>query len=501
MSQSMLAQGASTSDDRPHYGNWWRPRSPGIGPLGTIGTAAALCGVPVVFLVLMTAGFLPAAGVAVIVAVVVAAVMPLPTSDGRSVGAMIGARGAHRRNRTRGHYAPGLVAGTGVAVGEQTTRLPGLLAPTRLVTITTVDGHEAGVVVHPRPQQVAAVLEVTPRAGALVDGPVIDQWVEQWGLFLAQLGREPQVVAAQVTVQTSPDNGEKLAAEVERLTTTTGPLFAAQVLREARDQLPAGAATTRSWVTITWARDTGLTRPKSTDQLLAMVADRLPGIAEALRRAGCGRVTPMTSDQVTSVVADAYDPAAAHASPVSWRNAGPEVMLAGWDCLRHAGSWSRVWRMVEAPASAVPSHVLAPLLAAKPGLPIKRVTVTYRPHSAAKAAAVSDRDVRTAKGKATERASHDKATETRAWSMAQQAAMETAAGAGVGRFSLICTVTVPHRDDLEAAGHLVDQVAAEARVRLRPAAGAQAATFTAGLGVGVILASHTTIPAVFRESL
>lgn len=491
-----VVKGAATAADVRTYGNWLKPRQPGIGPLGPLGSATLLGGGAIVFLVLVALGPVLAGLLAVLILL---ALVPVAIrTDGRSAWTRLGARVAHRRNRPNAASAPTLL---GAGVGEQAARLPGLLLPTKLIGITDALSRPAAIVSHPRPGQYTAVLECTPEAGSLVDTETLDDWVARWGEFLADLAHEPALVAAQVTVETAPDRGEKLAQEVDRLIQPGAPAFAVHVLDEARTTWPRGSATVRTWVSLTWARAIGAARPVPEDRLLAMIADRLPGLCQGLTAAGCGHVTPLAADAITRIVSDAYSPGDAGEVPIPWSEAGPHGMAVGWDRLRHDAGWSRTWRMVSAPRSAVHAKALGNLLAAKDGLTRKRVTLTYRPHSPAAAADIADRDVRTAKGKATERTHQSKATESLAWSMAEQTAAEQAAGAGLVRFSLLCTVTVGSAQELLSADHIVDQISASARVRLKPAYGSQAACFAAALGIGVILPSHVHVPAALREVL
>lgn len=157
--------------------------------------------------------------------------------------------------------------------------------------------------------------------------------------------------------------------------------------------------------------------------------------------------------------------------------------------------------MTAAPISAVPATTLSGLLASHSGLARKRVTVLYRAHCPAKAAAVADRDVRTAKGKAESRKGVVKADQTRALQMATQTAAEQASGAGLVRFAMLVTATISDQQELSAAEHVVDQLAATSRIRLQKATGTQAPSFAAGLGIGLVLNSEVAIPAFLRENL
>ncbi len=494
------------------YGSWRRPRPLGIGPFGLIGSLLAVAGLFAAFVATTMAGLAAGAGCLLLVAVVLA---PLAWrgADGRTGYTQLGAVLSFRRNRRlrRHAYLPGLLGAKHAPLHEYPSRLPGLLASSRLLELTDRLGHQVAVVALPHAQQYAVLLGCNPEAGSLVDPDTVDVWVARWGAFLADLGHEPHLVGLSVTVETAPDDGRGLAAEVQRLTRRGAPQLAQEVLAEAAYTWPTGSAAVSTWVTLTFARfastvGKGLPEP----QLLAQIGDRLPGVCAALQDTGCGDVSPLSAAQVADLVAAAYSPnvwagqqADAEQDPPvpSWQDCGPSGMVPGWDCLRHDGAWSTVWRMTAAPASPVPATILAPLLGAHPQLARKRVTLVYRPHDPQVAAAIADRDVRTAKMRAHTRSGEVRATESLSVRMARQTAEEQAGGAGLVRFALLVTVTVTDRQDLATAGQVLTQLAATSRIRLRPAAGTQAGSFAAGLGIGLVLQSQVRLPALVREQL
>lgn len=495
------------------YGNWQKPRTAGIGPLGPIGTGIFLIGAVVVFVVL-TAGGLVAALIAFVALALALTPITVTGADGRNGYAILGARLAHRRNCRKGRnvYAPGTLGDRSTPIHSQPLRLPGLLTTTALIEQADALGRCFGIVAVPHTQHYSVLLGCNPEAGSLVDPDTVDLWVARWGDFLADLSHEPNLIGASVTVDTAPDSGEKLSAEVERLTSDSAPDLARAVLNEAAQNWPAGSATVTTWVTLTWSRTPSISaKPIPQDRLINQIADRLPGLCARLQAAGCGEVTPMTPGEVTALVSCAYSPetrtgfeelgARDELPTIPWQDCGPALMKVGWDHLRHDSAWSKVWRMTAAPSSPVPATTLSSLLNAHNALARKRVTVQYRPHSPTSAATIADRDVRTARSRAEARKGEVRATESLAVAMARQTADEQAAGAGLVRFSLLVTVTVDEAAGLETAGHVIDQLAATSRVRLRPAAGTQAASFVAGLGIGMVLQHQVRLPGFLRDNL
>ncbi|MFX5494508.1 SCO6880 family protein, partial [Acinetobacter baumannii] len=71
-----------------------------------------------------------------------------------------------------------------------------------------------------------------PDGAALVDQEQVDLWVADWGHWLRNLGDEPNLEAAAVTIETAPDSGRRLRREVETTTDPDGPDFAKAMLGE-----------------------------------------------------------------------------------------------------------------------------------------------------------------------------------------------------------------------------------------------------------------------------
>ncbi len=179
---------------------------------------------------------------------------------------------------------------------------------------------------------------------------------------------------------------------------------------------------------------------------------------------------------------------------------GPVAADAEWGGYRHDEAYSVTYAMTTAPRGQVQSGVLARLLAPHPDIARKRVTLLYRPIDSARAAAIVEADVATAQFNATSgsRTSYRAAAATRA---AQATAQEEASGAGLVNFALLVTATVTDDEKRAEARAAVDNLAATARLRLRPVYGAQASAFAAALPLGIILPKHVSAPAAMRSSL
>ena len=84
---------------------------------------------------------------------------------------------------------------------------------------------------------------------------------------------------------------------------------------------------------------------------------------------------------------------------------------------------------------------------------------------------------------------------------ANRSAEEEAVGAGVVRFAMFVTATVTDDQDLALAASVVDSLGTSARIRLRRAVGAQAATFAASLPLGLVTSAHLRVPQAMREAM
>ena len=210
------------------------------------------------------------------------------------------------------------------------------------------------------------------------------------------------------------------------------------------------------------------------------------------------------------VIRVAYDPAAAalideaHAAgetpELTWPDVGPSASEASWNGYRHDSAYSCTWAMTQAPRGNVQSGVLARLLAPHRDIARKRVTLLYRPIDAARAAAIVEADLRAAEFRLTS-TSKPAARDGLAVRAAGATASEEASGAGLTQFGMLVTATVDDLDKSADAKAAIDNLAATARLRLRPVYGSQDSAFAAALPLGLVLPKHVKVPAELREKL
>lgn len=498
---------ASTGQRQPRtYGQWRRPRSAGLLGLGTYSTAAGLVGIVLVLVALMVNwryALVPAT-------LLVLGFPPLLIRvRGRTGAQLATARLAWARGRRRGQhlYRAGPLAP--IPTGAHT--LPGLLAGSRCHRARDSYDREYGLIHIPATGHYTAVLAAQAGGASLVDQAQIDEWVAGWSRWLAGLAHEPGLEAATVTVETAPDTGQRLASEVDQLADPDAPEVARQMLAETAGHYPAGSAATATRVAVTYRATRG-GRARSTPDMAVELGTRLPVLGGGLAAAGAGAARPLSAAELAETVFTAYHPGAAAdvdqarhtaGSGLDWASAGPSAQQEDWDRLVHDDGVSITWGMDEAPRAAVPAGVLTQLLAPHPHVDRKRVTLVYRPHGPGEAAGIVDEDLRDARFRASRREATS-ARDDREVRAALQSTQEEAAGSGVVRFSILVTATLdtgnPDTTERQAASTVGD-LGATARLRLRRLYGSQAAAFAAGLGVGVVLPAHTTIPATLREEL
>lgn len=497
------------------YGNWRRPTSAGLGSLGALGTGVLLAGLVAVIGAVALGGLLWALAVAAVLGLLLAALIVRDRHHRSGVQRLAGRLGWARTRRSGAHiYRSGPLGRT----PGGTCQLPGLAAGTSLSEWQDTAGRPFGLVVHAVTRHATVVLATDPDGASLVDEEQVDVWVAHWGAWLAGLGHEPGLVAAAVTVEAAPDYGHRLRREIDGHLDPDAPPLARAMLEEVLRDHPAGAATLTAYVSLTFSTS-GRARGRSRQlvDVARAVGARLPGLAAGLAATGAGAVRPLTAHELCEVVRVAYDPATgpvldeAHAVGedlgLRWSDVGPIAAEAGWGWYRHDGAVSVTWSMTEAPRGDVFSSVLADLLAPHPDIDRKRVTLLYKPLDAARAARLVEQDRRNAEFRAAT-SSRPTARVVFERTAADLTAEEEARGAGLVGFGMLVTATVADADLLDdaraavdAARAAVDNLAATARIQLRPVYGSQDSAFAAALPLGIVLDAHLTVPREFADAL
>ncbi|MGW0971836.1 SCO6880 family protein [Streptomyces sp. NPDC002516] len=490
---------------RPTYGNWRRPRRPGLGPLGLLGTVVAFGGLLVALLASLVS--LTAAIVVLVPVGLFLAPLALRTVDGRNVYQVLAIRVGWTRRRSSGSHT--YLSGPLSKRPGGRYQPPGLLARTRMHEGRDAYNRPFGVLHHPGRGLYTVVLACEPDGGSLVDPSQIDIWVASWGDWLARLSHEPGLRGAQVVVETAPDTGTRLAAEVLPRIAPDAPAAARAVMEEVVERYPSASSEMHTYIALTYGPTGGPKR--GTDDIVTDLSMRLPGLLSGLVAAGGGSAYPLAADRLAEIVRVAYDPAIApdvlsaraeHAETgVEWADAGPAAAVETVTSYKHDSGVSRTWMLTLAPRGTVRSSVLRGLLEPAPGTRRKRVSLIYRPIDPATSARIVESDRRTAHFMAGSRRGLVQARASSEMQAAEQTAAEEAAGAGLVEFSLMVTVTVDGEEQLQDAGVTVRNLQASSRILMRPADRMQAAAFTCTLPVGLLPWEHTLVPYQIREAL
>ncbi|MGV9410383.1 SCO6880 family protein [Nocardia sp. NPDC003693] len=484
--------------ERRSYGLWQKPRSAGLFGLRWGETVVGFAVVIGALLTALIAGPKPALFVAVVGLVVM---VPLVWRTGGRSGYETGLMMFHwLRGRSKGEHV--YRGGRFSRIPGGVTRLPGIMAPSRLYEGIDAGGYSFGMIHLPQFGQYTVVLRAWPQGHEAVDQPVIDRWVSAWGTFLASLGQTSDIVAVVPVIDTVPETGNRLLTEVSAITRPEAPDLAQQVMYELATELPQERVQLLPRVSITFKATTAERRKNPAEEAVE-IGRRLPGICAALAEAGV-RAQPMSADDVIAFIRRSYDPASqadlevaageAGGHGLDWADAGPVSHEERWDHFIHDGGRSVTWEMDTAPEGAVDERVLQRLLAPNPEVPRKRVTIVYRPHSAGDAAQIVDDDYKNALvAQQSERGVVSAAATIRVGAT-QQAREEQARGHGVTRFGALVTITEPLRGDLPRIEAITRDLSTQSRLKIRRCYRYQAAAFAASLGCGVILPEHATIP-------
>lgn len=484
--------------ERRLYGLWGKPRSAGLFGLRwgetVIGFAVVISALLTMLLVGIAAGL-------VVAAFGLVAMVPLVWRQGGRSGYETGLMMLNwMRTRRRGEHV--YRGGRFSRIPGGATRLPGLMAPSRLYEGIDAGGYSFGMIHIPRFAQYTVVLRAWPQGHEAVDQPVIDRWVAAWGTFLASLGQTSDIVAVVPVIDTVPETGNRLLTEVSTITHPQAPDLAKQVMYELATELPQERVQLLPRVSITFKATTAERRKNPAEEAVE-IGRRLPGICAALAEAGV-RAQPMSAEEVIAFIRRSYDPASqadlevasgeAEGHGLTWADAGPVSNDEKWDHLVHDGGRSVTWEMDAAPEGAVDERVLQRLLAPNPEVPRKRIAIVYRPHSAADASEIVDDDYKNALVAQQSERGVVSAAATLRVGATQQAREEQARGHGVTRFGALVTITEPLQGDLPRIEAITRDLSTQARLKIRRCYRYQAAAFAASLGCGVILPEHATVP-------
>ncbi|WP_072691478.1 SCO6880 family protein [Rhodococcus marinonascens] len=489
----------SSSTEYRMYGNWRRPRSTGMAG-ATFGTTMLGIGAVIVLVLLsLVIGFFPAMVLGVFTAL---AFVPLVIErDGRSgyerALLMVQWRRAHKRGE---HIYS---SGTFSRIPGGRYRMPGVLADTEIYEGIDAHNRPFGMIHMPQVDAYTIVLDAHPQGSENFDQDVLDQAVGNWSQMLTAMGETSDIVALVAVIETLPNTGVELYETVSQKVRADAPQLARDAMHQLATGLTTGGVRVGARIAITFKAQTA-ERKKDPSEQAVEIARRLPAITNAAARAGVP-ATPMSADEIMGTVRRSVDPSSlvnieralfsGEGTGLEWADCGPRTQIEEKDRLVHDGAISVTWEMRQAPKSAIHETVLKRLLDPNSALPIKRVAIIYRPHTAADATDLVNKDHRDAlaalssgRGIATAKAKLEVAA-------TEQSRTEVARGHGLTRFGLLITVTQPAGSaDIPRVDALVRDLSLQSQLQLRRSFCWQAPAFWSSLGVGVIPPEHTSIP-------
>lgn len=490
------------------YGNWRRPQATGLGQLSMLATSILFVGLIAMIITSMVAGLLAALGVAAVLAGVLALFIAKDRDDLTLVDRM-----GERVMFTRAKRRRTNVYRSGVAGKTEwgTVQLPGVLAQSKIGQFRDSFERPFVVIELPASGTFALAFASEPDGESLVDLATVDQWVANFGGWLANLSGETGLVGAAVIVETTPDSGTRLRQEIHANLHENAPQLARDMLTEVEVNYPGGSAAIRTYVTLTYkAASSAGGKKRTLDEFGKAMASRLPALTGGLAGTGAGVIHPMRADELRRVIRTAFDPAAdalydeatltGQSVDVPWNECGPAGADAQWDRYVHDSGVSETWMMTRPPAGVVQSGVLKNLLAPHESIVRKRIAILYRPVSMARTAQIVESDLNAASSRANNM-SRASARALADVAKARKSSEEEASGAGVENFGMIITATARRVEDLPLVESTVSDLAAASRLRIRKAYGAQDAAFAAALPVGIVPVLHSAVSPEVREAL
>ncbi|MFE1876686.1 SCO6880 family protein [Streptomyces sp. NPDC059496] len=368
--------------------------------------------------------------------------------------------------------------------------MPGVGASSTLVKAhDPTTGKPVGVV-HDRATGYMTISTLLAPGGSLM-APTgsVQSSLRTWSSVLEAMSTDEQVKGASVTIQITPGAGEALGDDVAARQDPGAPQLAKQIVAELVRTTPHATASVAPWMSVTV--DPSATVNPPTD-LAEQVGEAIK-VVDALDLSGTGTDIERRATDVDlrRLVRSAFDPSVFNArdadfEELSWSECGPQAADDNWEEYAHDGGVSVSWVLREMPRRPIAYSVLLPLLA--PGRFQRRITIAYRVLDPHEGEAVLEREISNAyqREQATAEVKGRAKWSQRADSRrAEEAAAQVAGGAQVVDWTLMVTVTARNTADLPAARQELERAVKATRgIRMRPAFGAQAAVFAAGLPLG-----------------
>ncbi|MFI8365275.1 SCO6880 family protein [Streptomyces sp. NPDC085612] len=368
--------------------------------------------------------------------------------------------------------------------------LPGVGASSTLIQAhDPTTGKSVGVVHDRQTERMTISTLLAPGGSLMAPTGSVQSSLRTWSSVLDAMSTDEMIRGASVTIQITPGAGDALGDDVKSRQDPNAPALAKQLVAELVRTTPRATASVASWMSVTVDPTAAANPPVD---LAERVAEAIR-VVDSLDLSGTGTDIERRATDVDlrRLVRAAYDPDVFNArdadfEELSWPECGPQAADDGWEEYAHDGGVSVSYVLREMPRRPIAYSVLLPLLA--PGKYQRRITLAYRVLDPYEGEAVLEREISNAhqREQATaEVKGRSKWTQKADTQRAERAAAQMAGGSQVADWTLMVTVTARSTADLPAARQEIERAMKSTRgIRMRPAYGAQAAVFAAGLPLG-----------------
>lgn len=380
-------------------------------------------------------------------------------------------------------------------------RMPGIQGDTRLYEYELGRGGRFGLIHARAKNHYTVVLSGQPQGQERVEQHQINAWVKGWDQFLSHLGTVKGMAGAAVIVETVPDSGHRVDAEVRRLVDPKAPAFAKQVMMETVTHRVSAKVRNEVRIQLTFTQQRTADSAEVADQGAA-IGRLLSTIINQAVAAGLS-ARPLSAGDLCMIGARAYRPelsaeletmaGSGSLAELRWDQVGPAGAKAEWGRFVHNGFQSVTWEMEKAPAGTVAHDTLLPLLAPRADLGRKRVAIIYRIHGVADAVRMVDDDFKDALAAEQSKKGVGSAAASLRVDNTMAARQEQARGAGVTRFGVLITLTAPAEADMPTLAAELEGLGSASRLTVQRCWGGQDACFAGGLGLGILLPEYASV--------
>lgn len=370
---------------------------------------------------------------------------------------------------------------------------PGMAASLHLVDLPVPASKTYAAICNPAQETLTVVFSIAAKGDEALSQGTINNYVDNWGVFLRDLGQIKDCLGCQAVTETFPDPGVRGTVHLEAALHKDAPDIARDLIEIRTEELPSGRLAMRHRLAIVFNR-----RGRDWDTCAGEVAKEIRNIKPGLDSAG---LTPriMGHEEITEFCRRAYSPTDALGIDLAradedatfdldFSEVGPtaaDEQPRGWI---HDEMVSTSYAAFRFPTDGFIEQIMRPLLEFNYDMPIKRVCMTFRPYERGEARQRVDADHRDAMRAArrTSRGQEDPADQQRLAGV-EQSRMEIQAGHGYTRAGILVTVSSPVGSDQDAQDVLIDGMGRSASLHMRPTNYHHAASFASSLGLGIML--------------